>query len=87
MKLPRYMSISQAEADGYCTKAMAGRMWSVDRRQVHTWSVRRDKNGFPPHRALYVAGGRIYPLFRCVELISWHEKYLVRPAVDTAMAS
>jgi hypothetical protein len=85
-ELPKYMSIALAEADGFCTKGMAGKMWGVDRRQVHTWSVRRNKNAFPPHRAIYVAGSRIFPLFKCDELLAWKKTYQ-KIAVDTAPAA
>lgn len=80
------MSLALAEADGFCTKAMAGEMWKVDRRQVHTWSVRRDKNHFPRVRALYVAGSRVYPLFKCDELVAWKKGY-AKIAVDRRPAA
>lgn len=85
-ELPRYISIAAAEAAGLCTKGMAGKMWSVDRRQVHTWSVRRNKNGFPRPKAVYVAGSRIFPLFSCAELVAWKKGY-EKVAVDTVLAS
>jgi hypothetical protein len=85
--LPKYMSIVKAQADGLCTKAMAGEMWKVDRRQVHTWSVRRNKNGFPPIRAVYVAGSRIFPLFNCKELLVWKKNYDAKIPVDRVPAA
>ena len=73
--LPRYLSIKAAEDAGFATPGMLGKMVRVDRRQVHTWSTRRNRNGFPIVRAIYVAGGRLYPLYSVTEFMTWKRGY------------
>jgi len=47
MGLKTYATLAGAEADGCFRASVLAAKIGVDRRQVWTWTSRRDRNGFP----------------------------------------